>query len=149
MNRLNARFAFVSSGVQGHLLQTYCCFFIWVSDLGFIWETCQSAKCRMERGRAENFKSTIKNSSAVATFGKYFKSQHCSRLHKYVNGCFPRKISMFLSLVAKAKTRVTGSLGHNWARLAIMDGLVPASSGWFFFYKWNNVEWFTGIFPHS
>ena len=27
VNRLNARFPFVSSGVKGHLLQTYCCSF--------------------------------------------------------------------------------------------------------------------------
>ena len=43
-------------------------FLLWVPDLGFIWETCQSAKCRMEQGRVVNFKSAIQNSSAVATF---------------------------------------------------------------------------------
>ena len=55
--------------------------------------------------------------------GKSFKSQHCSRPLKYVNGFFSGNIYVsFIS--AKAKTRVTGSLGRNWARLAGMDGLV-------------------------
>ena len=57
--------------------------------------------------------------------GKSFKSQHCSRLHKYVNGFFSSE-NIYVSFIgAKAKTRVTGSLGRNWARLAVMDGLVP------------------------
>ena len=34
--------------------------------------------------------------------------------------------NIYVSFIgAKAKTRVTGSLGRNWARLAVMDGLVP------------------------
>ena len=57
--------------------------------------------------------------------GKSFKSQHCSRLHKYVNGFFSSE-NIYVSFIgAKAKTRVTGSLGRNWARLAVMDGPVP------------------------
>ena len=62
-------------------------FLLWVPDL--IWETCQLTKCRMEQGRAANFKSAIQNLSAVPTFDsqwKIFQSQHCSRLHKCVNG---------------------------------------------------------------
>ena len=57
--------------------------------------------------------------------GKSFKNQHCSRLHKYVNGFFSSE-NIYVSFIgAKAKTRVTGSLGRNWARLAVMDGPVP------------------------
>ena len=57
--------------------------------------------------------------------GKSFKSQHCSRFHKYVNGFFSSE-NIYVSFIgAKAKTRVTGSLGRNWARLTVMDGLVP------------------------
>ena len=54
-----------------------------------------------------------------------YKSQHWSRLHKYVNGFFSSE-NIYVSFIgAKAKTRVTGSLGRNWARLVLMDGLVP------------------------
>ena len=103
-------------------------FLLWAPDLGFIWETCQSAKCSMEQGRAENSKSAIQNSRRLLPLivnGKSFKSQHCSRLHKYVNGFFSSE-NIYVSFIgAKAKTRVTESLGRNWARLAVMDGLVP------------------------
>ena len=43
--------------------------------------------------------------------GKSFKSQHCSRLHKYVNRFFSSE-NIYVSFIgAKAKTRVTVSFG--------------------------------------
>ena len=128
VNRLNARFPFVSSGVKGHLLQNLLLFLLWVPDLGFIWETCQSAKCRMEQGRAENFKSAMQHSSAVATFDSQWKSFQKSALQPSSQMCkriFSTETTYVSFIGVKAKTRVTGSLGRSWARLVAMDGLVP------------------------
>ena len=70
----------------------------------------------MEQGRAENFKSAIQNSSAVTTSDSKWKifqksalqpsSQICKRIFSSEN--------VYVSFIgAKAKTRVTGSLGRN------------------------------------
>ena len=127
VNRLNARFPFVSSGVKGHLLQTYCCSFYgcqtWdlygkhVNQLNVEWNKAVRRTLNLPYKTHRRLLPLIVN-------GKSFKSQHCSRLHKYVNGFFSSE-NIYVSFIgAKAKTRVTGSLGRNWARLAVMDGLV-------------------------
>ena len=118
VNRLDARFPFVSSGVKSHLLQTYCCSFYgcqtWdlygkhVNQLNAEWNKAVRRTLNLPYKTHRRLPPLIVNR-------KYFKSQHCSRLHKYV------KISMFLSLALKLKrTRVTGSLRRNWARLAVI-----------------------------
>ena len=127
VNRLNARFPFVSSGVKGHLLQTYWCSFYgcqtWdlygkhVNQLDVEWNKAVQRTSNLPYKPHRRLLPLIVN-------GKSFKSQHCSRLHKYVNGFFSSE-NIYVSFIgAKAKTRVTGSLGRNWARLAVMDGLV-------------------------
>ena len=112
VNRLNAGFPFCFMWRQRSPIRNPLLFLLWVPDLGFIWETCQSAKCRMEQGCAENFKSAIQNSSAVATFDNQWKifqksplqpsSQICKRIFFSEN--------IYVSFIgAKAKTRVTGA----------------------------------------
>ena len=121
VNRLNARFPFVSSGVKGHLLQTYCCSFYgcqtWdlygkhINQLNVEWNKAVWRTLNLPYKTHRRLLPLIVN-------GKSFKSQHCSRLHKYVNGFFSSE-NIYVSFIgAKAKTRVTGSLGRNWARLA-------------------------------
>ena len=82
----------------------------------------------MQQGRAENFKSAIQNSSAVATFDSQWKIFQKSALQPSSQICkriFSSYENIYVSFIgAKAKTRATGSLGRNWARLAVMDGLV-------------------------
>ena len=89
VNRLNARFHFVSSGVKGHILQTYCCSFYgcqtWdlygkhVSQLNVEWIKAVRRTLNLPYKTHRRLLPLIVN-------GKSFKSQHCSRLHKYVNG---------------------------------------------------------------
>ena len=128
VNRLNARFPFGSSGVKGHLLQTYCCSFYgcqtWdlyekhVNQLNVEWNKAVRRTLNLPYKTHRRLLPLIVN-------GKSFKRQHCSRLHKYVNGFFSSE-NIYVSFIgAKAKTRVTGSSGRNRARLAVMDGLVP------------------------
>ena len=127
VNRLNTRFPFVSSGVKGHLLQTYYCSFygclMWdlyrrhVNQLNVEWNKAVWRTLNLPYKTHWWLLPLIVN-------GKSFKSQHCSRLHKYVNEFSSENIyDSFIG--AKAIMRVTGSLGCNWARLAVMDGLVP------------------------
>ena len=128
VNRLNVGFPFVSSGVKSHLLQTYCCSFYecqtWdlygkhVNQLNVEWNKAVRRTLNLPYKTHRRLLPLIVN-------GKSFKSQHCSRLHKYLNRFFSSK-NIYVSFIgAKAKMRVTGSLGRNWARLAVMDGLVP------------------------
>ena len=91
VKRLNARFPFVSSGVKGHLLQTYCCSFYgcqtWdlygkhVNQLNVEWNKAVRRTLNLPYKTHRRLLPLVVN-------GKSFKSQHCSRLHKYVNGFF-------------------------------------------------------------
>ena len=94
-NRLNARFPFVSSGVKDHLLQTYCCSFYgyqtWdlygkhVNQLNVEWNKVVRRTLNLPYKTHRRLLPLIVN-------GKSFKSQHCSRLHKYVNGFLVLKL---------------------------------------------------------
>ena len=128
VDRLNARFPFVSSGVKGHLLQFYSCSFYgcqtwdlygkYVNQLNVEWNKAVRRTLNLPHKTHRRLLPFIVN-------GKSFKSQHCSRLHKYVNGFFSSE-NIYVSFIGvQAKMRVTGSLGRNWARLAVLDGLVP------------------------
>ena len=111
VNRPNARFPFVSSGVKGHLLQTYCCSFCgcqaWdlygkhVNQLNVEWNKAVWRTLNLPCKTHQRLLPLIVN-------GKYFKIQHCSRLHNYENGFFSSE-NIYVSFNGvKAKTRVTG-----------------------------------------
>ena len=113
VNRLNARFPFVSCRQRSPIINLLL-LLLWVPDLGFTWEACQTDKCRMEQDSAENFKSAIQNSSAVATFDSQWKIVQKSALQPSSQICkwiFRRKIYMFLSLVLKLKRGWRDHLG--------------------------------------
>ena len=98
VNRLNARFPFVTSGVKGNLLQTHCCssyaYQTWdlygkhVNQLNFEWNKALRRTLNLPYKTRRRLLPWIVN-------GKYFKSQNCSRLHKYVNGFFLRNLCFF------------------------------------------------------
>ena len=72
VNRLNARFPFVSSGVKCHLLQTYCRSFYGCFTWNLYWK------------HANQLKKTHRRLLPLIVNGeKSFKSQHCNRLQKY------------------------------------------------------------------
>ena len=126
INRLNERF---SSGVKGHLLQTYCCSFYGCQTRDLYGKHVnQLVKVEWNKAARRTLNLPYKTHRLLLPLivsGKSFKSQHCSRLHKYVNGFFFSENINVSFIGAKTKTRARGSLGRNWTRLAVMDGLVP------------------------
>ena len=129
VNRLNARFPFVSSGVKGHLLQTCCCSFYGCQTWDLYGEHVNQLNVEWNKAARRTLNLPYKTHRRLLPLivnEKSFKSQHCSCLRKYVNGFFSSE-NIYVSFIgAKAKTRVTGSLGRNWAHLAVMDGLVSS-----------------------
>ena len=120
VNRLKARFRFVLSGVTGHLLQTYSYSFYGRQTWDLYGKYVN--QLNVECNKAVRWCKTHRQLLPLIVNGKSFKSQPCSRLHKYVNGFFYSE-NIYVSFIGKA--RVMGSLQRNWARLAVTHGLVP------------------------
>ena len=127
VNRLNARFPFVSSGVKSHLLQTYCCSFYGCQTCNLYGKHVNQLNVEWNKAVRRTLNLPYKTHRRLLPLivnGKSFKSQHCSCLHKCVNEFFfLRKISMFLSLVLKLKRGwrdhwgVTGPASLSWTAL--------------------------------
>ena len=126
VNRLNARFPFVSSGVKGHLLQTYCFSFYGCQTWDLYGKHVNQVNVEWNKAARRTLNLPYKTHRRLLPLivnEKSFKSQNCSCLRKSVNGFFLLKIFMFLSLVLKLKRRwrdhwgVTGPTWLSWTAL--------------------------------
>ena len=105
---------------------------VWGTDPPLIWTQCIVSICKqlnVEWNKAVRRTlnlpyKTHRRLLPLIVNGKSFKSQHCSRLHKYIYmDFFLLKISMFLSLVLKLKRGwrdhwgVTGPAWLSWTAL--------------------------------
>ena len=130
VNKLNAKFPFVSSVVKGHLLQTYCC--AWYGSQ--TWDLVGNGVNKMNVEWNKAVRRTLnlpycthRRLLPLIVNGKSFINQHFNRIEKYINE-FRSSNNDHISFIAEtAKMRVTGPLGRNWARLYAKDDLVPSN----------------------
>ena len=73
VNILNARFIFVSSGVKGHQLQTYCCSFYGCQTWDLYGKHVNQLNAGWSKTVRKAFQSAIQNSSPVAIFDSQWK----------------------------------------------------------------------------